>query len=248
MSRNFDVLTKAGRESEIFETPTMRPATVAPEPPQKPIHIDPAVREEEMRMIQRIFLLENSHPPHVVLFCGIEPHGGTVGICARAGQNLADQINQPVCLVDANLADPSLHRYFGEKSIFGVPDTIVKPKAVCKFVRRIEQTNLFLLSAGLAIPDARSTLKSDRWYSMLSELRQQFSFVLISGPPAVRQVETVLLGRLSDGVVLVLESNQTRRETARTIQQMLSAANVNVLGAVLNNRTFPVPESIYRRF
>jgi Mrp family chromosome partitioning ATPase len=39
----------------------------------------------------------------------------------------------------------------------------------------------------------------------------------------------------------------TRREAARTAKENLFAANVNVLGAVLNNHRFSIPETLYRR-
>jgi Mrp family chromosome partitioning ATPase len=52
---------------------------------------------------------------------------------------------------------------------------------------------------------------------------------------------------LADGVVLVLEANSTRRVTAKKAKQALEAANVRILGTVLNNRTFPIPEGLYRR-
>lgn len=246
MSRNFDVLMKAERESDIFEPSAVRPEIVTSEPAIAPVHIDSAVHDEEMRLVQRVFLLENAEAPHVVVFCGIDQSGGSVGICARAAENLADQTGLSVCLVDGNLGSPSLHRYFGEKNSGGVADAIVNPKPVRKFVRQLEHPNVFLLPAGAATQNARATWKSDRWRCILSELREEFPFVLISGPPAVRQVENVILGQMSDGIVLILEANQTRRETARTVKQTLAAANVKVLGAVLNNRTFSVPESIYR--
>jgi Mrp family chromosome partitioning ATPase len=46
--------------------------------------------------------------------------------------------------------------------------------------------------------------------------------------------------------VLVLEANSTRRVAARKAKQALEASSVRVLGTVLNNRTFPIPEKIYR--
>jgi len=45
---------------------------------------------------------------------------------------------------------------------------------------------------------------------------------------------------------LVVEANLTRREVARKAKESLESANVRLLGAVLNNRTFPIPETIYR--
>jgi Mrp family chromosome partitioning ATPase len=57
----------------------------------------------------------------------------------------------------------------------------------------------------------------------------------------------MLLSRWTDGVVLVLEANATRRDAARRVKEILDAANVSVLGVVLNNRTFPIPDVLYRR-
>jgi Mrp family chromosome partitioning ATPase len=45
---------------------------------------------------------------------------------------------------------------------------------------------------------------------------------------------------------MVLEANSTRRITARKAKKTLEDGNVRVLGTVLNNRTFPIPEKIYR--
>jgi len=59
--------------------------------------------------------------------------------------------------------------------------------------------------------------------------------------------DAVLLGCGGDGVVLVLKANTSRRESARKAVQDLQTAKVRVLGAVLNQRTFPIPESIYRK-
>jgi len=56
-----------------------------------------------------------------------------------------------------------------------------------------------------------------------------------------------LLGYLSDGVILVLEANSTRRAAAQRAVQVLHATNARLLGSVLSGRTFPIPEEIYRR-
>jgi len=57
----------------------------------------------------------------------------------------------------------------------------------------------------------------------------------------------MLLARLLDGVVLVLEANSTRREAALQVTESLKTTKIVILGAVLNNRTFPIPEAVYKR-
>jgi len=58
--------------------------------------------------------------------------------------------------------------------------------------------------------------------------------------------EAALLATLSDGMVLVVEANSTRRVAAQKVTEKLHAANARLLGAVLSGRTFPIPDVIYR--
>jgi Mrp family chromosome partitioning ATPase len=69
--------------------------------------------------------------------------------------------------------------------------------------------------------------------------------VLIAAPAASANPHTVLLGKGADGVILVLESQLTRRETARALKQSLAEASVQLLGAVLNNHAHPIPDRFY---
>ena len=81
----------------------------------------------------------------------------------------------------------------------------------------------------------------------LAELRLEFDYTLIQAPPAGLYSEAALLGQLSDGMILVLQANSTRRAAAKKVKQMLLATNVALLGAVLSERTFPIPQNLYKK-
>ncbi|MGB8947835.1 MAG: hypothetical protein WCC05_02395, partial [Candidatus Sulfotelmatobacter sp.] len=85
------------------------------------------------------------------------------------------------------------------------------------------------------------------WISRLAELRKEFEYAVIEGPAAGMSSEAALLGQLTDGIILVLGAHNTRRATARKIKETLEAAQSRILGTVLRERRFPVPERIYRR-
>jgi len=53
------------------------------------------------------------------------------------------------------------------------------------------------------------------------------------------------LGQAAEGVILVLKANSSRRDVARKAVQDLKNAGVRILGAVLNQRTFPIPQALY---
>jgi Mrp family chromosome partitioning ATPase len=85
------------------------------------------------------------------------------------------------------------------------------------------------------------------WLRWLEELRNEFEFVVIQGPAAGASSEAALLGQLTDGIILVLDARSTRRAAARMAKETLDAAQCRILGTVLTQRMFPIPERIYRR-
>lgn len=79
----------------------------------------------------------------------------------------------------------------------------------------------------------------------LKELRGAFDYFLLSA--AIDDSEMPGLCTLCDAAVLVLTANVTRRPAALTAKDQLLRQGVTLLGTVLDQRTLPIPESIYRR-
>jgi hypothetical protein len=52
---------------------------------------------------------------------------------------------------------------------------------------------------------------------------------------------------LCDAAVLVVTANVTRRQAALCTREMLCRHRVELIGAILDRRTLPIPESIYRK-
>ena len=55
------------------------------------------------------------------------------------------------------------------------------------------------------------------------------------------------MAQLADGIILVLSAQRTRLATARRIKEVLDAAQARILGTVLCDRVFPIPEKLYQR-
>jgi len=210
--------------------------------------MDPVGRAEEAELVQRVFMLPVHEVPRVVAFCGVEQTDGAGGICTRAGLNLAHQTGSSVCVVEGNFKSPSLHQYFSLDNSRGFSDAVLESGSIRDFVFSFRDSNLSVLSGGSRCGKTQALWKSERLRHRIAELRQEFSYVLIYGPPVLQKhVDAVLLGQVADGVILILESMVTRREDALTATESLFAANVNVLGAVLNNHSFSIPETLYKK-
>jgi Mrp family chromosome partitioning ATPase len=148
-------------------------------------------------------------------------------------------------LIDANLRSPALHRYFSLPNRMGLVDAISQPGPVRNFARQVNGGKLWVMPAGLHTTNVHALLTSESLQARIAELRSEFDNVLVDAPAINPYADACALGKLSDGMILVLQSNATRRESARKAKEMIELAQVRLLGAVLNKRTFPIPAGIY---
>jgi capsular exopolysaccharide synthesis family protein len=201
--------------------------------------------EEALRLVQQIFLLQSQEPPRVAVFASVDHGNGCSRICASVAETLARNDRGRVCLVEANFRSPALPGMFGVTNHYGLTEALLHEGPIDGFTRPLNQENLWLLSSGTVAADSPSLLATDHLRERIAELRQQFDFVIVDAPPLNRYSDAVALGQLSDGVVMVIEANATRREAAVAVVENLRSVNVPILAAVLNKRTFPIPEKIY---
>jgi protein-tyrosine kinase len=254
MSRNFELLQQIGREQTLYESPIPEPVPTVPEEPvifSAPIASQLPMTDREVeeftKLVQRVFLLPGNDAPRNVVFAATENGNGCTWVCARVASILASQDSATVCIVDANLRHPGLHEQFSTENQLGLSDALLTPDPVRNYARALGQPNLWMISAGSRLEESQSLLSSDRMRLRLSELRAEFDYILLDASAVNTNNDAVMLASGSDGVVLVLKANASRRESARRTMQDLQNAKACVLGAVLNQRTFPIPASIYNK-
>jgi polysaccharide biosynthesis transport protein len=250
MSKNFELLREEGRAQELFELQTSESTAVSPVPViplsgTPALEVEGMARIEVMKLVQRLFLSSESRGPRKVCFIGTEPGNGCSWICAHVAEILASQVPASVCALDCDLQAPSLHHEFKVENHYGLGDALIGNGSIRQYARQLSRSNLWLLSAGSQSEDPLSPSNLARMQQRIAELQAEFDYILIDTPPLSVSNQAATLGAWSDGVALVLKANSSRREQARRVLQELQAANVPVLGAVLNQRTFPIPDKIY---
>jgi Mrp family chromosome partitioning ATPase len=259
MSKNFELMQQAGKEPALRPSPAQEPAPKLNfdhglgdgngkrHREAEGLDLDLLAGEEALRLVQRVFLLQAQEPPHMVVFAGIDHGNGCSRICVSAAETLAKYIRGSVCLVEANLRSPALPGMFGTTNHHGLTDALLQDGPIRSFAKLVRGDNLWLLSSGAMSADSVKLLNSERLKTRFAELRKEFDFVLIDAPPLTPYSDAIALGQLTDGFVMVLEANATRREAAIQVSENLRASNVRILGAVLNQRTFPIPETLYNK-
>jgi protein-tyrosine kinase len=209
--------------------------------------IDDVIDDEVMKLVQRVFILPGAaQAPGAVAFAGVDRAAGCSWVCAHTSEVLADQVTGSVCIADANLRAPSLHEHFRFSNGAGFTEAMNGTKPMHEYARRASGSQLWLITAGATGKEPTGAPNPARLRARIGELRDEFDYVLLDTPPIHTYGDVALLAQLTDGTILVVGSNTTRREPAGIPKESLEAARVPILGAVLNKRTFPMPEVIYR--
>jgi succinoglycan biosynthesis transport protein ExoP len=250
MSKNFELMHEI--EVEDYARPEVRArvhrgAEASGHKNGRLLPLDEVAREEALKLVQRVFMLHTDSAPRVVVFAGISRGNGCSRICSAAARTLADNAAGSICLVDGDLRSPSLAESFRIPNHHGLTDSLREQGPIQTFAERLGPDNLWLISAGSPSDESSRLLNSSRVRVRFEELRSAFDYVLVDAPPLSHFADAVTFGQLSDGLVLILEANATRREAALAVTENLRASQIRVLGAVLNKRTFPIPDSLYRR-
>jgi Mrp family chromosome partitioning ATPase len=238
-SRNFELLQRAQRDQLLFES-TKSPMIVSSEPAGS--QTGSYSGGESFKLVQRLFLSDRALAPRVVVFCAVEQPSEQSWTCAQAADLLAHHTHgSSVCVIDANLARPSLHAHFDVENQEGLAEAILGTRPVVEFTRTIDRGCLRLMSAGMLSPgtDAREVLRSGRLTARVYELRASFDYILIDAPPAAPDSLTIHLAALVDGFILIVEPNFTPKQAARLAKDHIEAAGGRVLGVVLHRRGLP---------
>ncbi len=187
--------------------------------PEMDFNLWEQTREETIKLVQRLFISTGEAVTQVVVFSAVERGSGCTWVCARTAGMMADHL-----------------------------DSQWLPSPVPMSEKSVNRGNLCLLSYSPADRDWQTPSSLDQFQERISKLRKHFTHILIDAPPINAYADAVLFGsRIADGVVMVVEANKTRREAVQRAKGILDADGVRLLGVVLNKRTFPIPDRLYRR-
>ena len=89
--------------------------------------------------------------------------------------------------------------------------------------------------------------QSDQFDEVLQSMRDSFDYVILDAPPVTLFPETRMICNKLDGIILVLEFGQTRRQVALKVKKEIDTAGGNFLGVIINKRKYFIPKWIYKR-
>ncbi len=149
---------------------------------------------------------------------------------------VAVQLGQRVVLLDCDLRQPQQHELFGLRNDSGLTTLVAGKEAASVALQTIiDVPGLQVLTSGPLPVSPSQVLAARRLDEIMAELAEQADLVLIDAPPAVGMADASVLATKVDGVLLVLNAGQTKRDNARRAKEALEKVNAHIVGVVLNN-------------
>jgi capsular exopolysaccharide synthesis family protein len=146
---------------------------------------------------------------------------------------MAQEIQQRVLLIDADLRRPSVHRLFGIAETPGLSDVLMGGAALDAALVPVPDLALTILPSGIIPMHPAELLGSSAMRRLLDTLRTRYDRILIDMPPVAPLADVAIASAMVDGVLMIVRAGVTPKPA---IQQALLGLDVSkVLGLVLND-------------
>jgi capsular exopolysaccharide synthesis family protein len=140
-------------------------------------------------------------------------------------------LGKRVLLVDADMRRPSFVLESGSDA--GLSQLLTKHGVLEGNLFNTNVGDLYLLPSGPLPPNPSLLLNSKEMRALIAKLRTLFDHIILDCPPTLGFADSRILGSLSDGTLLVVESGRSRRAVVLEAITQLQSAGGRIVGVAL---------------
>jgi capsular exopolysaccharide synthesis family protein len=211
---------------QTISTSTLDPRLVAALAPQ-------SLAAEQYRSLRtRIRQAENGRAVRSIVVTSPNKGDGKSLTASNLALTMAQEFQQRVLLIDADLRRPAIHDLFGVPAGPGLADVLMGALELSQALVKVEHHHLTLLPAGSVPHHPAELLGSAAMRRVLDSLRARYDRILIDMPPVAPLADLHIVAPMADGLLMIVRAGVTPRPA---IERALSGLDMSkVLGLVLN--------------
>jgi len=197
-----------------------------------PLHPESAPIEEFRALRTRLNHLQSKQPVRTVVITSASPAEGKSFAATNLALAEAQLSENRVLLCDFDFRRPVVHKLFQTDRSPGLTDYLLSKVPLELAMRRIADSNLFVMPAGQAVINPLELLNLPAVKQMLDGLAGTFNWILLDSPPLLFAADGNLLATLCDATILVVRIGATTIDSIARARQAL--CQDNVIGIIVN--------------
>jgi len=219
-------LGKSGKTSRQGGLDRTTPKVFARDLPHSPIN-------EAYQMLQaNLKFLSSDKELKAIVVTSSVPREGKSEVSANLATAMV-QVGRRVLLVDADMRHPSQHHIWELTNSVGLSNILVGEAELNAALQEV-MPGLDVLTAGVIPPNPVALLDSKRMASLIEKFSKNYDFVIVDTPPLAGIADAPILGKMADGILLVVRPRVVDSANAKAAKEFLTRSGQNVLGLVAN--------------
>lgn len=159
---------------------------------------------------------------------------------------LAEEKDKKVALIDADLRYPAIEKMLNIKVDKGLSDYLKNTALISDILVKTSINNLTLLPAGNIPSNPAELLSPQKMKELIGEMENSFNYIILDTPAIIPFADARILAPCADGVLLAVQAGKTRREVVSRAQELMRNVRAKLLGVVLTQVEYYIPEYIHR--
>lgn len=198
-------------------------------------YLDPeSIIAENYRNIRTSILLSTpDHHPRILSITSALPQEGKTATVINLAVSFTN-MNKKVLVIDGDLRKSRVHKVFKTKNTAGLSSLLVGRNKLSDVLINSEIRNLYFVPSGPVPPNPTELLNSITMKDLLHYVKEHFDFIFLDSPPMMGIMDPILIGNLSDGVILVAWSGKTHKKLIEKTRDEFNKYNIHLLGVILN--------------
>ena len=140
-----------------------------------------------------------------------------------------------VLLMDGDLRRPVQHIILGMSNRFGLTNVLLRDVPVEEAIKATSIPNLQFLPSGKLPRASLGVLDPKKIRELIKSLKSKYDLVLIDTPPVVGLSDASIIGKETDGSILVVQYRKYPQDMINKAKSTLVSQDVSITGVVLNN-------------
>jgi len=206
------------------------------------------VAEQFRKLRTYLFRSAMEKKPKTILVTSSFSGDGKSLIAINLAITIAVELHSHAMLVDCDLRNPTLSKWFGMTEAKGLSDYLLGDDDLPGLLVKTQIDKLTLLTGGSTQDNPVELIASKRMETLVNELKSRYNdrYIILDSSPVLATTEPNVLDKMVDGIIFVIRAGETPRESVQQAVKLLGKEKI--IGVVLNDMNFKSPALHSRYF